>query len=401
LGGGVTDSELEAVFRVHRWRALRIAAVQRVVVVCILIADVVVHTDFINIKWAPDYAVATAYALIALSVLLLVFSPASRSMATDRTLFLLAMVDVAAIVGFKLVSPGGHIPLLLMVMVPRMVALDLSRRRATVALTFAFVAFTVSIIQDPVILRQLGWARTWIIVAIYGFICGTALSAVIFRLRHFDELARMTASRDALLAETMTASETERREISEAIHDGPLQDVLAARRDIADFVKISPAEPLHRAVANLDDASRRLREATFELHPAVLEQVGLGAAVEKLATFTAERAGITVTTDIDCPSRSATDPMVFGVVRELLSNVVRHSGATHASVKLLVRDGTCHLDVQDDGIGMAGDIAMRRLAEGHIGLASQRARVEAAGGSLRVADVAAGTHVCMELPLPG
>jgi two-component system, NarL family, sensor kinase len=270
-----------------------------------------------------------------------------------------------------------------------------------VGLTFAFIAFTISIVQDPVILRQLGWPRALVIVAIYAFLCGTALFAVLFRRSYIADLARITASRDALLAETMTASETERREISEAIHDGPLQDVLAARRDIVDFVKVSPAEPLQRAVASLDHASRLLREATFELHPAVLEQVGLGAAVEKLATFTADRAGITVTTDIDYPCRNPTDPMVFGVARELLSNVVRHSEAHHASVKLKVSNRTCHLDVADDGVGMTGDIVMRRLADGHIGLASQRARVEAAGGTLRVADVDTGTLVCMELPLPG
>ncbi|MEE3066971.1 MAG: ATP-binding protein [Actinomycetota bacterium] len=395
----ITDTELDAVFRVHRWRSLRVASVQRMIVVVIMLGAVLVHTDYGAPRWAPDDAVVVVYALTALSVLILVYSPASRLMVPDRALFILAMVDVVAIVGFKLLSPGGHIPLLLMVLVPRMVALDLSGRRATVGLTFAFVAFTVSILQDPVIVRQLGWPKISLIVLIYGFLCGTALFAVIFRQRYVNEIARITASRDALLAETMTASERERREISEAIHDGPLQDVLAARRDIADFAKKSPAEPLQRAVASLDDASRRLREATFELHPAVLEQVGLGAAVEKLAVLTAERAGITIATDVDHPDRTATDPMVFGVVRELLSNVVRHSEATRVSVKLKVRDGTCRLDVVDDGIGITADVMMRRLAEGHIGLASQRARVEAAGGSFEIVDVPSGAHIRVEWPL--
>ncbi|MCV7408303.1 hypothetical protein AWC05_04605 [Mycobacterium florentinum] len=395
----MTGTELDAVFREHRWRSLRVVSVQRMVVVIIMIGAVVVHTDYRAPRWAPDDAVAVGYALIALSVLILVYSSASRSMATDRTLFILAMVDVVAIVGFKLLSPGGHIPLLLMVLVPRMVSLDLSGRRATVGLTFAFAAFTVSILQDPVIPHQLGWPKTFVIVLIYGFLCGTALHAVLFRRRYVAELARITASREALLAETMAASERERREISEAIHDGPLQDVLAARRDVVDFAKKSPAEPLHRAVASLDDASRRLREATFELHPAVLEQVGLGAAVEKLATATAERSGVTITTEIDCPRRNSIDPMVFGVVRELLANVVRHSQANHASVKLNVDDHVCRLDVADDGIGITADAMMRRLAEGHIGLASQRARVEAAGGTLKIVDVASGAHICVEWPL--
>src|SRR5262249_7365735 len=118
------------------------------------------------------------------------------------------------------------------------------------------------------------------------------------------------------------------------------------------------------------------------------------------AAATAERSGVAITTDIDCPRRNAIDPMVFGVVRELLANVVRHSEASHASVKLNVDDGTCRLDVADDGIGITADAMMRRLAEGHIGLASQRARVEAAGGTLKILDVPTGAHICVQWPLP-
>lgn len=377
---------------------MRVGSVLRTVVALIMIGAALVGTD--HSRWAQQGALLGAYAVIALSVLVLVFSPAGESLATDRALFILAMVDVAAIFGFKLLSPGGYLPLLMMALVPRLVALDLSGRRAAVVLAFAFGAFTASVLQDPFIPRRLGWPQVSLIVVIYGFLCCTAILAVVFRLRHVDEIAKITASREALLAETMTASEAERREISEAIHDGPLQDVLAARRDIADFVKKFPAEPLERAVASLEDASRRLREATFELHPAVLEQVGLGAAVQKLATSTADRSSITVTTDIDYPRRNAIDPMVFGVARELLSNVARHSQANRASIKLADVDGTCRLDVVDDGVGIAGDILARRLADGHIGLASHRTRVEAAGGSLRMLDAPVGTHIRAEWPLP-
>ncbi len=104
-------------------------------------------------------------------------------------------------------------------------------------------------------------------------------------------------------------------------------------------------------MAGLQSASERLRQATFELHPAVLEQVGLGPAVKQLAASTAQRSGIKISTDIDYPIRSGIDPIVFGVVRELLSNVVRHSGATTASVRLGITDEKCVLDVADDGVG--------------------------------------------------
>jgi two-component system NarL family sensor kinase len=238
------------------------------------------------------------------------------------------------------------------------------------------------------------------IVLLYGFVCGTALLAVAFRIRHVDEMDKITASREKLLAETMTASEANRRQISESIHDGPLQDVLAARRNIVDFLKQSPpTAQLESAVASLHDACQRLREATFELHPAVLAHAGLGAAVNKLASLTADRSDITIATEIDYPISNPLDPIVFAVVRELLSNVVRHSGATRASVRLAITEKKCCLDVADNGIGINRDAAARRLAEGHIGLASHRTRVEAADGTMRIIDEPVGAHIRVELPL--
>ena len=59
----------------------------------------------------------------------------------------------------------------------------------------------------------------------------------------------------------------------------------------------------------------------------------------------------------------------------------------------------CHLDVADDGVGMTSDQATRRLAEGHIGLASQRTRIEAAGGTMTIHTGSSGTHVAITLSM--
>jgi two-component system, NarL family, sensor kinase len=206
--------------------------------------------------------------------------------------------------------------------------------------------------------------------------------------------------REELLAQTMTASDVLQRRISESIHDGPLQDVLAVRQELVELDTAFPGdERVGRALAGLQAASERLRQATFELHPAVLEQVGLGAAVQQLASYTAQRSGIEVSTDVDYPIRNEIDPIVFGVVRELLSNVVRHSRARHASVTVGITDATCVVHVADDGVGLSDETMARRLGEGHIGLASHRTRVDAAGGVFVLLDAPVGTHVCVELPL--
>jgi two-component system NarL family sensor kinase len=144
-----------------------------------------------------------------------------------------------------------------------------------------------------------------------------------------------------------------------------------------------------------------MREATFELHPAVLAGAGLARAVTQLAAANSSRSGIVISTDIDFPRKSNADAIVYGVARELLSNVVRHSRATRASISLKVTDDECRLEVIDDGIGVAPNVATERLAQGHIGLASQRARIEAAGGTMRILGASSGTHIVVTVPLAG
>jgi len=213
-------------------------------------------------------------------------------------------------------------------------------------------------------------------------------------------VAGLSALREELLVQTMTASDAEQRRISESVHDGPLQDILVARQELVELDAAFPGdERVGRARAGLQSASEQLRQAIFELHPAVLERVGLGAAVEQLAAVAADRSGIKIRTDIDYPMRSAIDPIVFGLLRELVSNVVKHSQAGSASVTLGITDGTCILEVADDGVGIDSELAERRLDEGHIGLASHRTRVEAAGGLFVFLDVPVGTHVRVEIPL--
>ncbi len=282
---------------------------------------------------------------------------------------------------FQLLSTGAIYPLLIMTMLPILLGLDVSSRRAAVVLTFSMVGFAIAVFQDPDMLRSVGLFEATFRFVLYGFLCATAYVAVRIADRHTRSVAGLSVLREELLAQTMTASDVLQRRISESIHDGPLQDILAVRHELVELETALPGdERVERALAGLQIASQSLRQATFELHPAVLEQVGLGAAVHQLASDTAQRSGIEISTDIDYPIRNEVDPIVFGVVRELVSNVVQHSQARHASLTLGITDDRCVLHVVDDGVGFSSETMERRLGEGHIGLASHRARVDAARG---------------------
>lgn len=400
-----SSAELDRVRWAHQLRSYRIASVLRIGVVGLMVAAMVVGTS--RSEWPQQIVLIGVYAVAALWALLLAYSASRRFFALRRFRsmgrlepFAFTAVDVLILTGFQLLSTDGIYPLLIMILLPVLVGLDVSTRRAAVVLACRLVGFAVAVLGDPVMLRAIGWPETIFRFALYAFLCATALMVVRIEERHTRSVAGLSALREELLAQTMTASEVLQRRIAEAIHDGPLQDVLAARQELIELDAVTPGdERVGRALAGLQSASERLRQATFELHPAVLEQVGLGPAVKQLAASTAQRSGIKISTDIDYPIRSGIDPIVFGVVRELLSNVVRHSGATTASVRLGITDEKCVLDVADDGVGVTGDTMARRLGEGHIGLASHRARVDAAGGVLVFLATPRGTHVCVELPL--
>lgn len=393
------DAELRRVRRVHQLRSYRIASVVRIGVVGLMIAAMIIGTS--RSEWPGQAVLIGAYAFVALCAVALAFSPFRQWIAMGRLEpFVFTVIDVVALTVFQLLSTDGIYPLLIMTMLPILLGLDVSSRRAAVVLTFSMVGFAIAVLQDPQMLRSIGVFEAIFRLVLYGFLCATAYVVVRMADRHTRSVAGLSVLREELLAQTMTAQDVLQRRISESIHDGPLQDILAVRQELVELETTLPGdERVERALAGLQLASQSLRQATFELHPAVLEQVGLGAAVQQLASDTAQRSGIEISTDIDYPDRNEIDPIVFGVVRELLSNVVQHSHARHASIRLGVTDRRCVLHVVDDGVGFDTETMARRLGEGHIGLASHRARVDAARGVFVFVNTPVGTHICVELPL--
>lgn len=393
----VQTSDLVLIRRTRELRTLRLVALVRLGVAAVMIvgAEIGVKPKWPEFTWVP-----WVYVLVAICAAVVLFTPAGRHLVVPRMQLSLLVVDVAAILMYKVISPdGAYVPLLVLALLPIMVVLDMSWRRATVALAIIAVTFTVEIFTDPVMLRDFGTGTAVLSTVVFWFLCCTIWLAVHAQGRQLDEITELSASRQALLIDLMSASDEQQRTISEYIHDGPLQSVLMARQDIVSVLKKHPDEALDRALAGLREATDQMREATFELHPAVLAGAGLARAVTQLAAANSSRSGITITSDVDYPRPDPVDPVVFGVARELLANVVRHSKATHASLKLKAIDGMCHLDVADDGVGMTSDQAARRLADGHIGLASQRTRIEAAGGTMTIHTGSSGTHVAITLPM--
>ena len=148
-------------------------------------------------------------------------------------------------------------------------------------------------------------------------------------------------------------------------------------------------ELLTEAQSELQDALRELRELARGIHPAILSDGGLPAAVRSLA----DRAPVPVAVDVgEGRHPEAVEIAAYFVVSEALVNVAKHADARSASVSIQDDDGTLVIEVRDDGRGGAED----RLGTGLRGLAD---RVGALSGSLAVISPSGtGTIVRAEIP---
>jgi signal transduction histidine kinase len=197
-------------------------------------------------------------------------------------------------------------------------------------------------------------------------------------------------------ARIVQAGDAARRKLERDLHDGAQQRLVGLALDLRLAREKLDDDPA-AAAAMLDDASAELARATEELrelargiHPAVLSDRGLEAAVESLA----KRAPVPVSIDASLNGRlpAPVESAAYFVVAEALTNVVRHSGAQRAEVGITRDDGRLLVEVRDDGTGGAnpGGSGLRGLAD----------RVAALDGKLEVDDSAGGgTIVRADIPL--
>ena len=229
---------------------------------------------------------------------------------------------------------------------------------------------------------------------------GFAMALLSLLLARRDAAVRMlSAQRQRLVAEALTAEERERRQLAQDLHDGAIQNLLAARHDLDVPARTAPDGPEARAHATITATVAELRGAVADLHPYLLEQAGLAAAIGQNARAAAARAGFDLTLDLAEAAPGPNDRAVLRCTSELLANVARHAHAAHVSV-VLEHDGSSdRVCVRDDGVGFDPRVATASVRAGHIGLASLRERAEALGGALTLESrPGAGTVATVTIP---
>jgi signal transduction histidine kinase len=208
---------------------------------------------------------------------------------------------------------------------------------------------------------------------------------------------RLTARVDTLeqtRAGMVAAADAERRRIERDLHDGAQQRLVALAMTLG---RAKAAEDPDSARELLDEAHRESKEALAELrnlargiHPAVLTDRGLDAAVSALAA----RCPVPVAVEVDLDGRRAApavEAIAYFVVAEALTNLAKHSGATRARLEVRIAGGELSIEVSDNGRGGAN-------VNGS-GLRGLRDRVQAVDGILMVVSPPGeGTTLRVELP---
>jgi signal transduction histidine kinase len=195
----------------------------------------------------------------------------------------------------------------------------------------------------------------------------------------------------------IAAADAERQRIERDLHDGAQQRLvaLATMLTLAEArLKTDPeraAELVTRAREEAQLAVKDLRDLAHGIHPAVLSDLGLHAALEALAA----RAPVPVQVS-GVPSEPLPPPVeaaAYFVTAEALTNVAKYAQANECDVNLAVEDGRLRVEIRDDGVGGADPTR----GSGLLGL---RDRVEALDGSLEVdSPPGEGTAVVVELPV--
>ncbi|BBX10649.1 sensor histidine kinase [Mycolicibacterium aichiense] len=225
----------------------------------------------------------------------------------------------------------------------------------------------------------------------------TALCLVLARRR--ARVRSLLEVRRRLVSESMQADERNNRQLSEQLHDGPLQNLLAARLDLEDLREQPSAIGFERVDTALQDAINMLRSAVSTLHPQVLAQVGLGAALRELVGQYERRWNVSIDCAVEEVGKPTSQALLYRAARELLANAHKHSRATRLRVELDHEADSLVLRVVDNGVGFDPAVLNQKVAEGHIGLSSLVVGVEAMGGSVRLVDTpGGGTTVVVAVP---
>jgi two-component system NarL family sensor kinase len=209
-----------------------------------------------------------------------------------------------------------------------------------------------------------------------------------------------------LARQVVKSQEDERAHLSRELHDSTSQTLVSIKllleSAIAQFDRSQTPQPaqLAKALDRLGGALHEVRNISHRLRPAVLDMLGLPAALEHLGHEFSEHSRSSFSIKVRGEQRRLPDEVntvLFRVAQESLTNIDKHAGATQVRLRLVFHDGGLRMRLIDDGRGF--DVPKIRVDPRRgIGLRNMRERVESIGGSFDILSRPGRTQVLAEIP---
>jgi signal transduction histidine kinase len=247
--------------------------------------------------------------------------------------------------------------------------------------------------------RQVYWFLTATLVAI----AATSLYLIRSNRRLFAELASLSDERRELAQQLIATRESTLHEISRELHDQFGQMLTAMGSMLRRAEKhAQPDSPLRSDLREIGEIAQaaldNVRGLSQTLHPSILDELGLESTVDWYLSTVEKQLGIQVSYErsgVAVPVHGTLGIHAYRVLQEAINNVVRHSGANRASVRLRFEADTLELEVEDHGLGLDAEPARRAL-----GLVAMRERAALVGGTIEfLRPREGGTLVRLRVPL--
>ena len=219
--------------------------------------------------------------------------------------------------------------------------------------------------------------------------------------------ARNSADLQRLSAQLISVQEDERRTIARELHDEVGQALTAIKVELACAEHSLPpsAHPerlLATARSLTEGALHTVRDLSRLLHPSVLDDIGLPAAVEAYVREFRKRQPISLefaADGLDQRLGRGTETAAYRIVQEALTNITRHANASTGRIRMSRTGDTLLLSIEDDGVGFDPEAQRSGIVSQGLGLLGMQERATQLGGSCTIdSAVGAGTRVEVRLP---
>ena len=239
-------------------------------------------------------------------------------------------------------------------------------------------------------------------------LCGQGAIAI-DNARLIENLQHKQAEVEGLLKKVVNTAENERLRLSLDLHDGPIQTIVASQLELKTCSLYVSRNKLDEAEAKMEstmkalgESVRDLRRIVRDLNPPSVSEEGLIAGIKEYVASVEQNDGIKCHLEVADPEGVLDTSMergIYYVIREALTNVRKHSGASKVHVSINAGVGKLNITIVDNGRGFDTSDISSELNEGHIGIRSMRERTRIMNGTIDIVSrPGEGTTVTLTVP---